>query len=82
MDFSLLKTLLPVVIFGVGALIVAVRLQSEVKGLKRDVRDLEKKEAYIRVVKLEVEMEVAKKSIEDLWYKMDEMRERFNGGTK
>ena len=82
MDFSLLKTLLPVVIFGVGALIVAVRLQSEVKGLKRDVRDLEKKEAYIRVVKLEVEMEVAKKSIEDLWNKMDEMRERFNGGTK
>jgi len=82
MDFSLLKTLLPVVIFGVGALIVAVRLQSEVKGLKRDVRDLEKKEAYIRVVKLEVEMEVARKSIGDLWNKMDEMRERFNGGTK
>jgi hypothetical protein len=82
MDFSLLKTLLPVVIFGVGALIVAVRLQSEVKGLKRDVRDLEKKEAYIRVVKLEVEMEVARESIGDLWNKMDEMRERFNGGTK
>ena len=82
MDFSLLKTLLPVVIFGVGALIVAVRLQSEVKDLKRDVRDLEKKETYVRVVKLDVEMEVARKNIEELWNKMNEMRERFNGGIK
>jgi hypothetical protein len=82
MDLSLLKTLLPVVIFGVGALVVAVRLQSEVKDLKRDVRDLEKKETYVRVVKLDVEMEVARKNIEELWTKMNEMRERFNGGTK
>ena len=82
MDLSLLKKLLPVVIFGVGALVVAVRLQSELKDLKRDVRDLEKKETYVRVVKLDVEMEVARKNIEELWNKMNEMRERFNGGTK
>jgi hypothetical protein len=46
------------------------------------VRDLEKKETYVRVVKLDVEMEVARKNIEELWNKMNEMRERFNGGIK
>ena len=46
------------------------------------MRDLEKKETYVRVVKLDVEMEVARKNIEELWNKMNEMRERFNGGTK
>ena len=82
MDLSALKTLIPVIIFAIGALVVAVRLQSEVKDLKRDVRDLEKKETYVRVVKLDVEMDVARKNIEELWKKMNEMRERFNGGTK
>jgi len=82
MDLSALKTLIPVIIFAIGALVVAVRLQSEVKDLKRDVRDLEKKETYVRVVKLDVEMDVARKNIEELWRKMNEMRERFNGGTK
>ena len=82
MDLSALKTVIPVIIFAIGALVVAVRLQSEVKDLKRDVRDLEKKETYVRVVKLDVEMDVARKNIEELWRKMNEMRERFNGGTK
>ena len=82
MDLSALKTLIPVIIFAIGALVVAVRLQSEVKDLKRDVRDLEKKETYVRVVKLDVEMDVARKNIEELWKKMNEMRERFNGGRK
>ena len=82
MDLSALKTLIPVIIFAIGALVVAVRLQSGVKDLKRDVRALEKKETYVRVVKLDVEMEVASKNIAELWKKMNEMRERFNGGPK
>jgi peptidoglycan hydrolase CwlO-like protein len=63
----------------VGALIVAVRLQSEVKELKRDVREMEKKQTYVSVVKLEAEMDQAKKNISSLWERVNSLRDRFNG---
>ena len=79
MDVNLLKTFLPLAIFVVGALVVAVRLQSEVKELQRDVREMEKKQPYVSVVKLEAEMEQAKKNISSLWERINNLRDRFNG---
>ena len=79
MDVNLLKTFLPLAIFVVGALVVAVRLQSEVKELQRDVREMEKKQTYVSVVKLEAEMEQAKKNISSLWERINNLRDRFNG---
>jgi succinate dehydrogenase/fumarate reductase flavoprotein subunit len=78
-DLNILKTFLPLVIFVVGALIVAVRLQSEVKELKRDMREMEKKQTYVAVVKLEAEMDQAKKNISSLWERVNNLRDRFNG---
>ena len=79
MGIDLIKTLLPLVVFVVGALIVAVRLQSEVKELKRDIREMEKKQTYVSVVKLEAEMDQAKKNISSLWERVNSLRDRFNG---
>lgn len=79
MDLNTLKTFLPLVIFVVGALIVAVRLQSEVKELKRDIREMEKKQTYVTVVRLEAEMDQAKKNISSLWERVNNLRDRFNG---
>ena len=79
MSVDLLKTFLPLVIFVITALIVSVRLQSEVKELKRDVREMEKKQTYVSVVKLEAEMEQAKKNISSLWERVNNLRDRFNG---
>ena len=79
MDVNLLKTFLPLAVFVVGALVVAVRLQSEVKELQRDVREMEKKQTYVSVVKLEAEMEQAKKNISSLWERVNNLRDRFNG---
>jgi len=78
-DLNTLKTFLPLVIFVVGALIVAVRLQSEVKELKRDIREMEKKQTYVTVVRLEAEMDQAKKNISSLWERVNNLRDRFNG---
>jgi len=78
-DVTLLKTFLPLVVFVVGALIVAVHLQSEVKELKRDVREMEKKQTYVSVVKLEAEMVEAQKNISSLWERVNNLRDRFNG---
>jgi uncharacterized membrane protein (DUF106 family) len=79
MGVDLLKTFLPLVIFGIGALIVAVRLQSEVKELKRDIREMEKRQTYVSVVKLEAEMVEAQKNISSLWKRVNNLRDRFNG---
>ncbi|MEO2177795.1 MAG: hypothetical protein ABGY96_27410 [bacterium] len=79
MGIDLLKTLLPLIVFVVGALVVAVRLQSEVKELKRDVREMEKKQTYVSVVKLEAEVDQAKKNISSLWERVNNLRDRFNG---
>jgi len=79
LGIDLIKTLLPLVVFVVGALIVAVRLQSEVKELKRDIREMEKKQTYVSVVKLEAEMDQAKKNISSLWERVNSLRDRFNG---
>jgi peptidoglycan hydrolase CwlO-like protein len=76
---DLLKTFLPLVIFVITALIVSVRLQSEVRELKRDVREMEKKQTYVSVVRLEAEMEQAKKNISSLWERVNNLRDRFNG---
>lgn len=79
MGLDLIKTLLPLVIFVIGGLVVAVRLQSEVKELKRDIREMEKKQTYVSVVKLEAEMDQAKKNISSLWDRVNNLRDRFNG---
>lgn len=79
MDLSILRTVLPLVIFVIGALIIAVRLQSEVKELKRDIREMEKKQTYVSVVKLEAEMDQCKKNISSLWDRVNNLRDRFNG---
>jgi predicted nucleic acid-binding Zn-ribbon protein len=79
MDLSILRTVLPLVIFVIGGIVVAVRLQSEVKELKRDIREMEKKQTYVSVVKLEAEMDQAKKNISSLWDRVNNLRDRFNG---
>ena len=57
MDLSLIKTLLPVIILLVSGLIVAVRIQSQVKELQKDLDTLQKRETYVSVVKLQAQME-------------------------
>ena len=82
MDLDLLKTVLPLVIFAVGALVVAVRLQSQVKEIQKDLEELEKKQTYVSVVKLEAKMEQVEKNVTSLWNFTNGLRDRFNGASK
>jgi cell division protein FtsB len=79
---DLLKTVLPLVIFAVGALVVAVRLQSQVKEIQKDLEELEKKQTYVSVVKLEAKMEQVEKNVTSLWNFINGLRDRFNGTSK
>jgi cell division protein FtsB len=78
-DLSLIKTLLPVLILLISGLIVAVRIQSQVKELQKDLDALQKRETYVVVVKLEAQMEQVEKNISALWTFTNSLRNRFNG---
>ena len=41
------------ILFLVGAIVVAVRLQSEVHSLRKDIEDIKKRDTYVEVVNLE-----------------------------
>lgn len=79
MDLSLVKTLIPVIVLLISGLIVAVRLQSQVRELQKDLDNLLKRDTYVAVVKLEAQNEQIEKNISSLWAFANSLRNRFNG---
>ena len=79
MDLSLVKTLIPVIVLLISGLIVAVRLQSQVRELQKDLDNLLKRDTYVAVVKLEAQNEQIEKNISALWAFTNSLRNRFNG---
>ena len=64
----------------VGAIVVAVRLQSEVHSLKKDIDEIKKRDTYVEVVKLRAEIDVNSKQISSLWEFVNSLRDRFKNG--
>ena len=65
--------------FVVGIIVVAVRLESEVKNLRKDVDQIQKRDTYVETVKLRAEMDVQNKQVSALWDFCNKLREKFNG---
>ncbi len=76
---DVVKTILPLIVFVVGALVVAVRLQSQVKELQKDLDTLLKRDTYVAVVKLQAQQEQTEKNISALWTFSNQLRNKFNG---
>ena len=76
---DVVKTILPLIVFVVGALVVAVRLQSQVKELQKDLDTLLKRDTYVAVVKLQAQQEQTEKHISALWTFSNQLRNKFNG---
>ena len=79
---DVVKMILPLIVFVVGALVVAVRLQSQVKELQKDLDTLLKRDTYVAVVKLQAQQEQTEKNISALWQFSNQLRNRFNGHSK
>ena len=67
------------IIFILGVIIVAVRLESEVKNLRKDIEDIKRRDTYVETVKLRAEMDVQNKQTSALWAFCNKLREKFNG---
>ena len=64
----------------VGAIVVAVRLQSEVHSLRKDIEEIKKRDTYVEVVKMRAEVDVNIKQISSLWEFVNSLRDRFKNG--
>jgi len=69
------------VLFLITAIIVAVRLESEVRSLRKDLNSLEKeserRDVYVETVKQQSEIDILKKQIGALWDFSNRLRDRF-----
>jgi uncharacterized protein YoxC len=71
------------IVFAIGFIIVAVRLESEVKSIRKDLnhltKEIERRDSYVEVVKLRTEVDQNSKQVSALWQMANNLRDRFNG---
>ena len=72
------------ILFLLGAIVVAVRLQSEVKSNRRDLdhlkNELDRRDTYVETVKQRAELDIHGKQISTLWEFVNKLRDKMNGG--
>ena len=72
------------ILFLIGAIIVAVRLESEVKGLRKDLdglsEEIKRRDTYVETVKQRSEIDVLTKHVSSLWDHFNKLRDRFHNG--
>ena len=63
---------------------MAVRLDSEVKGLRKDLdhhtEELKRRDTYVETVKQRSEIDVLAKQISSLWEYVNKLRDKFTNG--
>jgi|TARA_R110002020_G_scaffold266834_2_gene481850 uncharacterized protein YoxC len=71
------------IIFVLGVIVMAVRLESEVKSLRKDLdnltKELNRRDTYVETVKQRSEIDVNSKQISMLWEHVNKLRDRVNG---
>ena len=71
------------ILFLVGAIVVAVRLESEVKAFRKDLdnltKEINRRDTYVETVKQRSEIDVLNKQISSLWEFVNKLRDKFNG---
>ena len=72
------------ILFLLGAIVVAVRLQSDVNSNKRELRqlqnELDRRDTYVETVKQRAELDIHGKQISTLWEFVNKLRDKMNGG--
>jgi len=64
---------------------MAVRLESEVKSIRKDLnnltKEIERRDTYVETVKQRSELDINTKQISALWVMINKLRDRFNGNS-
>ena len=74
----------PQIIFLLSMIIMAVRLESEVRGLRKDLdhhtEELKRRDTYVETVKQRSEIDVLSKQVSSLWEYVNMLRDKFQNG--
>jgi uncharacterized coiled-coil protein SlyX len=72
------------IIFFLGVVVVAIRLESEVRSLRKDLdgltKELNRRDTYVETVKQRSEIDVLNKQVSTLWEFANKLRDKFQNG--
>ena len=72
------------ILFLIGAIIVAVRLESEVKSLRKDLdhhtEEIKRRDTYVETLEQTSEIDVLSKHVSSLWDHFNKLRDKFHNG--
>ena len=72
------------IIFFLGVVVVAIRLESEVRSLRKDLdgltKELNRRDTYVETVKQRSEIDVLVKQVSTLWEFANKLRDKFQNG--
>ena len=67
------------IVFIIGLIVVAVKLNAQVKEIQKDLDNIEKMDTYVETVKLRAEVDQISGQVQSLWDYTNKLRDRFNG---
>ena len=67
------------IVFLIGLIVVAMKLNAQVKEIQKDIDNIEKRDTYVETVKLRAEVDQQKSQVSALWDYTNKLRDKFNG---
>ena len=67
------------IVFIIGLIVVAVKLNAQVKEIQKDLDNIAKRDTYVETVKLRAEVDQIQNQVSSLWDYTNKLRDKFNG---
>ena len=67
------------IVFIIGLIVVAVKLNAQVKEIQKDLDNIAKRDTYVETVKLRAEVDQISGQVGALWDYTNKLRDKFNG---
>ena len=67
------------IVFIIGLIVVAVKLNAQVKEIQKDLDSIEKRDTYVETVKLRAQVDQLRSQVTALWDYTNKLRDKFNG---
>ena len=67
------------IVFIIGLIVVAVKLNAQVKEIQKELDNIEKRDTYVETVKLRAEVDQISGQVQSLWDYTNKLRDKFNG---
>ena len=67
------------IVFIIGLIVVAVKLNSKVKEIHKEYDNIKKRDTHVETVKLRAEVDQLRSQVSALWDYTNKLRDKFNG---